>query len=73
MVAGDISPMLLVSIRWVGTLFLLLVFAGRLIKKDLKSNLLKDANISWQRNDYHHLTVYFVGDMEPDQLTQMNH
>ena len=37
MVAGDISPMLLVSIRWVGTLFLLLVFAGRLIKKDLKS------------------------------------
>ena len=28
------------------------------IKKELKSNLLKDANISWQKNDQHHLTVY---------------
>ena len=42
------------------------------IKKDLKVNLLKDANISWQRNDNHHLTVYFVGEMEPEQITQMN-
>ena len=42
------------------------------IKKDLKSNLLKDANISWQRNDQHHLTVYFVGEMEPEQISQMN-
>ena len=42
------------------------------IKKDLKSNLLKDANISWQKNDQHHLTVYFVGDMEPEQIIQMN-
>jgi 2'-5' RNA ligase len=42
------------------------------IKKDLKSNLLKDVNISWQRNDQHHLTVYFVGEMEPEQISQMN-
>jgi len=42
------------------------------IKKDLKSNLLKDANISWQRNDQHRLTVYFVGEMEPEQISQMN-
>jgi len=42
------------------------------IKKELKSDLLKNANISWQRNDYHHLTVYFVGEMEPEQIAQMN-
>ena len=42
------------------------------IKKDLKSTLLKNANIAWQRNDHHHLTVYFVGEMEPEQISQMN-
>ena len=42
------------------------------IKKELKANLLKDANISWQKNDHHHLTVYFIGEMEPEQITQMN-
>tara|TARA_Y100000746_G_C15242993_1_gene342358 strand:+ start:111 stop:656 length:546 start_codon:yes stop_codon:yes gene_type:complete len=42
------------------------------IKRELKSNLLKDANISWLRNDHHHLTVYFVGEMEPEQISQMN-
>mgnify|MGYP001265194999 FL=1 len=42
------------------------------IKKELKADLLKDANISWQRNDHQHLTVYFVGEMEPEQLAQMN-
>tara|TARA_B100000579_G_C22803026_1_gene840963 strand:- start:628 stop:1551 length:924 start_codon:yes stop_codon:yes gene_type:complete len=31
MAAGEISPMLLVSIRWLGTLFLLYLFAGRTI------------------------------------------
>ncbi len=41
------------------------------IKKELKSDLLKEANISWLRNDHHHLTVYFVGDMEPEQINQM--
>ena len=42
------------------------------IKKDLKSNILKEANISWQKNDQHHLTIYFVGEMEPEQISQMN-
>ena len=42
------------------------------IKKELKSNPLKNVNITWQRNDYHHLTVYFVGEMEPEQITQMS-
>ena len=42
------------------------------IKKHLKSNLLEDANIAWQRNDQHHLTVHFVGEMEPEQINQMN-
>ncbi len=42
------------------------------IKKNLKNNLLKNANISWQKNDQHHLTVYFVGEMEPEQISQLN-
>ena len=42
------------------------------IKKELKSTSLKDANIAWQKNDHHHLTVYFVGEMEPEQIVQMN-
>ncbi len=42
------------------------------IKKELKSTLLKDANISWQKNRHHHLTVCFVGEMEPEQIIQMN-
>jgi len=41
------------------------------IKKELKSGQLVDANISWIRNDHHHLTVYFVGEMEPEQISQM--
>ena len=41
------------------------------IKKDLKSNYLEDAKITWQRNDHHHLTIYFVGEMEPEQISQM--
>ena len=42
------------------------------IKKELKSGQLEDANISWIRNDHHHLTVYFVGEMEPEQISQMH-
>ena len=37
MAAGEISPMLLVSIRWLGTFVLLVVFAGRSIMEGLKS------------------------------------
>ena len=42
------------------------------VKKELKSGLLKESNIAWQRNDHHHLTVYFVGEMEPEQISEMN-
>ena len=35
MAAGEISPMLLVSIRWLGTLVLLVLFAGRAVLSDL--------------------------------------
>ena len=35
MAAGEISPMLLVSIRWLGTLVLLVLFAGRVVLSDL--------------------------------------
>ena len=35
MAAGEISPMLLVSIRWLGTLILLTIFARRAIIADL--------------------------------------
>ena len=35
MAAGEISPMLLVSIRWLGTLILLVMFAGRTIMEGL--------------------------------------
>jgi len=41
------------------------------IKKELKSSQLIDAKISWIKNDHHHLTVYFVGEMEPEQIIQM--
>lgn len=37
MAAGEISPMLLVSIRWFGTLVLLFVFAGKVILADLSA------------------------------------
>jgi len=37
MAADEISPMLLVSIRWLGTLFLLFMFAGKTIMEGLSS------------------------------------
>ena len=37
MAVGEISPMLLVSVRWLGTLVLLTLFAGRAIIADLPS------------------------------------
>ena len=41
------------------------------LKKDLKSNILSDADISWQKNSDHHLTLNFVGSMEPEQIEEM--
>ena len=31
------------------------------LKKNLKNNVLQDADISWQKNSDHLLTIYFVG------------
>ena len=39
MAVGDISPMLLVSIRWLGTLILIVLFAGRTLMDGLPSIL----------------------------------
>ena len=32
---------------------------------------LPDADIIWQKNDDHHLTINFVGPMEPEQIEEM--
>jgi 2'-5' RNA ligase len=42
------------------------------IKKDLKKGILKNQNISWQENSNHHITLNFIGEMEPEQLDQLN-
>ena len=41
------------------------------LKKDLKNNVLSDAEITWQKNSDHHLTLNFVGSMEPEQIEEM--
>ena len=41
------------------------------LKKDLKNNVLSEANISWQKNSDHHLTLNFVGSMEPELIEEM--
>ena len=41
------------------------------LKKELKNTVLSEANINWQKNSDHHLTINFVGSMEPEQLEEM--
>ena len=41
------------------------------IKKHLKTGLLKDHTISWQNNNSHHITLNFIGSMEPEQIDEM--
>ena len=41
------------------------------LKKELKNTVLSDAEITWQKNNDHHLTVNFVGSMEPEQIEEM--
>ena len=41
------------------------------LKKDLKNTLLLDSDISWQKNSNHHVTLNFVGAMEPEQIEEM--
>ena len=41
------------------------------LKKELKNTVLSEADINWQKNSDHHLTINFVGAMEPEQLEEM--
>ncbi len=41
------------------------------LKKELKNTVLSEADINWQKNSDHHLTINFVGTMEPEQLEEM--
>ena len=41
------------------------------LKKDQKKYLYKDSKISWSKNDQHHITVNFIGTMEPEQKEEM--
>jgi len=41
------------------------------LKKNLKKDLFEDADIAWQKNNDHHLTINFVGPMEPEQMDEM--
>ena len=40
------------------------------LKKDLKNSTLSEAEINWQKNDDHHITVNFVCSMEPEQIEE---
>ena len=41
------------------------------LKKELRNTVLSEADINWQKNSDHHLTINFVGSMEPEQLEEM--
>ena len=41
------------------------------LKKDQKKYLYKDSKIRWSKNDQHHITVNFIGSMEPEQQEEM--
>ena len=41
------------------------------LKKELKNMVLSEADINWQKNSDHHLTINFVGAMEPEQIEEM--
>jgi len=41
------------------------------LKKSLKATILAEADIAWQKNSDHHITLNFVGEMEPEQIEEM--
>ena len=41
------------------------------LKKELKNTVLSEVDINWQKNSDHHLTINFVGAMEPEQIEEM--
>ena len=41
------------------------------LKKGLKKGMLEDKEVVWQENNHHHLTLLFIGEMEPEQIDEL--
>ena len=41
------------------------------IKSQLKELLLKDSVLTWTQKNHHHITINFIGPMEPEQIEEM--
>jgi len=41
------------------------------LKKGLKKGILESKEVAWQENNHHHLTLLFIGEMEPEQIDQL--
>ena len=41
------------------------------LKSDQEKLLYKKAKVNWSRNDQHHITLNFIGSMEPEQKEEM--
>ena len=41
------------------------------LKLDLKKNLLAEENITWYVLENHHITLNFIGEVEPEQLAEL--
>ena len=41
------------------------------IKSQLKELLLKDSGLTWTQKNHHHITINFIGPMEPEQIEEM--
>ena len=41
------------------------------LKNDQKKLLYKNAKVNWSRNNQHHITLNFIGPMEPEQKEEM--
>ena len=41
------------------------------LKNDQKKLLYKNAKVNWSRNNQHHITLNFIGSMEPEQKEEM--
>ena len=41
------------------------------LKKGLKKGMLEGKEVVWQENNHHHLTLLFIGEMEPEQTDEL--
>ena len=41
------------------------------LKKGLKKGMLEGKEVVWQDNNHHHLTLLFIGEMEPEQTDEL--